>query len=113
MRYAGGMRLAGTFLLTTATFAQTSLDRVVSELVAVRDFKETAISPDGVRVAWVVALNGKDGLPSRNSALYAAEVRGGKPRRITAGKGTACMERAPVWSPDSSRLAFLSDCVKS
>ena len=113
MRYAVGMRLAWMFFLTAAGFAQTSLDRVIAELSAVRDFKETAISPDGAHVAWVVGLAGKDGLPSRNSAVYATEVRGGKPRRITAGKGAECMERGLAWSPDNSRLAFLSDCAKS
>ena len=69
MRYAVGMRLAGILFFTVAAFAQSSLDRILAELAAVRDFKETAISPDGTRVAWVVGLAGKDGLPSRNSAV--------------------------------------------
>src|SRR2546427_5605048 len=101
MRYAVRMRLVGMFLLTLAAFAQTSLDHMLAELAAVRDFKEAAISPDGKHVAWVVGLTGKDGLPSRNSAVYAADVGAGKPRRITAGKGSACMERGLSWSPDS------------
>jgi len=64
----------------------------------VRDFKEAAISPDGSRIAWVVGLDSKDGMPSRNSAIYTSDVRGaGKPRRITASPGKACMERGLAW----------------
>ena len=113
MRYAGKMRLAGLLFLTVAGFGQTSVDQVLAELAAVRDFKETAISPDGTRVAWVVGLDGKDGLPSTNSAIYTAELRASKPRRVTAGNGGACMERGLAWSPDSARLAFLSDCARN
>ena len=107
------MRLAGILFFTAALFAQNSLDRVIAELSAVRDFRETAISPDGKRVAWVVGLTGKDGLPSLHSAIYAAPVAGGAAHRITAGKGGACMERGLAWSPDGARLAFLSDCAKA
>jgi dipeptidyl aminopeptidase/acylaminoacyl peptidase len=107
------MRLAGMFFLTAAAFAQPSLDHILAELAAVRDFKEAAISPDGRRVAWVVGLPGKDGLPSNNSAIYAADLPAGKARRITAGKGSACMERGLAWSSDGSRLAFLSDCGRT
>src|SRR5438105_125670 len=107
------MRLAGLMFITLSAFSQTSLDRVMSELAAVRDFKETAISPDGARVAWAVGLDTKAGLPSRNSAVYMTELRGAaKARRVTAGPGKACMERGLAWSPDSARLAFLSDCAK-
>src|SRR5437763_610730 len=112
--YPKGMRLLGLMLLTANTLAQTPIDRVLAGLAAVRDFKEAAISPDGARVAWAVGLDGKDGLPSRQSAVYAAEVRGApKPRRISAAAGKSCMERGLAWSPDSSRLAFLSDCARS
>jgi dipeptidyl aminopeptidase/acylaminoacyl peptidase len=105
---------AALLLIALPAFAQIPIDRVLSELAAVRDFKETAISPDGTRVAWVLGLNGKDGLPSRTSAIYAADVRSAsKPRRVTAMAGKTCMERGLAWSRDSSRLAFLSDCAKS
>ena len=101
--------------VTFAAFSQTSLDHVLSELAAVRDFKETAISPDGARVAWVVGLDSKDGLPSRNSSIYMTELarRPRKARRVSAGAGKSCMERGLAWSPDNARLAFLSDCAKS
>ena len=106
------MRLAGILFLSAAAFGQSSVDHILAELAAVRDFKEAAISPDGARVAWVVGVAGKDGLPSRNSAIYTAGIPAGGSRRITAGKGAACMERGIAWSADG-RLAFLSDCANS
>jgi dipeptidyl aminopeptidase/acylaminoacyl peptidase len=107
------MRFAGLLLIAFSASAQTPIDRVLTELAAVRDFKEAAISPDGTRVAWVVGLDARGGLPSRNSAVYAAEVKNpAKARRISAAAGKSCMERGLAWSPDSSRLAFLSDCIK-
>src|SRR6266567_8663099 len=45
--YPMKMRLAVLLFVTSAAFSQTSLDHVLSELAAVRDFKEAAISPDG------------------------------------------------------------------
>jgi dipeptidyl aminopeptidase/acylaminoacyl peptidase/alpha-L-arabinofuranosidase len=95
--------------------AKISLDRLLGELTAVRTFKEVAISPDGQRVAWVEALPEKPGAPSTPSAIYVADLRSPEaaPRRVTAGDGKADhAEHSLAWSPDSSRLAFLSDREK-
>ncbi len=83
---------------------------VLGELRSVREFKEVAISPDGKRLAWVEELR-ENGADTGNSAIYVMHWRdGGAPRRVTAGDGkTAFWERSVTWSPDSSRLAFLSD----
>jgi dipeptidyl aminopeptidase/acylaminoacyl peptidase len=89
-----------------------SLDQVLDSLFAVREFKEVAISPDGQRVAWVESLHAPNGAASLNSAIHVADVAATSkpPRRITAGDGkTAYAEHDIAWSPDSSRLAFLSD----
>jgi dipeptidyl aminopeptidase/acylaminoacyl peptidase/alpha-L-arabinofuranosidase len=95
--------------------AKTSLDRLFDALTAVHTFKEVAISPDGRRVAWVEALPDKDGTSSRRSAIYLAELDSPEaaPRRITAGDGTTVHDEHDLtWSPDGSRLAFLSDKEK-
>jgi len=79
---------------------------------AVKRFKEVAISPDGRWAAWVNALQGKNQIPSSNSAVFVADVTSSSvsPRRITAGDGIAAYaEHDLVWSPDSNRIAFLSD----
>ncbi len=95
--------------------ANPSLDRLLDSLTAVRNFKEVAISPDGRRVAWVENLPGKGGTPSSLSAIYLADLHSpdAAPRRITAGDGnSAYSEHSLAWSPDSTRLAFLSDKEK-
>ena len=88
-----------------------SLRRVVDTLFAVRDFSEVSISPDGRRVAWVESLTKANGMPSSNTAIYVQDLEGASPRRrLTAGNGVNnYSEQGLAWSPDSSRLAFLSD----
>ena len=102
------MRLAALLFLGGILSAQTSIDHVLTELAAVRDFKEAAISPDAARVAWVEAPQ-----EHRTSAIYLQDLRTptARPRRITAGsRDQVCDEHGLAWSPDSARLAFLSDC---
>ncbi len=91
------------------------LDPLMDSLFAVRQFKQVAISPDGAHVAWVEELKAKNGAPSPNSAIYVAALKkpAAPPRRITAGNGTAAhAEHDIAWSPDGTRLAFLSDAAK-
>jgi dipeptidyl aminopeptidase/acylaminoacyl peptidase len=80
----------------------------------VRQYRETVISPDGKRVAWVEELNDEAGASAPHSGIFVAELGVDAdertPRRIVAGDGkTACVEHSIAWSPDSSRVAFLSD----
>jgi dipeptidyl aminopeptidase/acylaminoacyl peptidase len=92
-----------------------SLDRLLDSLTAVRTFKEVAISPDGRHVAWVENLPGKGNMPSSLSAIYVADLNSSDaaPRRVSAGDGaTSHAEHSLAWSPDGSRLAFLSDKEK-
>jgi dipeptidyl aminopeptidase/acylaminoacyl peptidase len=102
------MRLAALLLAAGVVSAQTSIEQVLTELAAVRDFREAVISPDGARVAWVEKTHG-----TTTSEIYGQEVRntGAKPRRIGA-RSSPCDEHGIAWSPDSARLAFLSDGAK-
>ncbi|MGH9734751.1 MAG: prolyl oligopeptidase family serine peptidase [Candidatus Acidiferrales bacterium] len=103
----------------------------------VHTFKQVAISPDGMRVAWVENLTAPGGAPSRNSAIYVADINApGHAVRITAenlassqnahtrggsrvlhsAAGTshknltaAHEEDNVAWSPDGHEIAFLSD----
>ena len=64
-----------------------------------------AMSPDGRFVVftreWINQM--KD---QTRSNLWIADVNGGRTRELTRG---AWRDSAPVWAPDSKRLAFLSD----
>ena len=78
----------------------------------VRNYRETAISPDGKRVAWVERFEGAGGPSWEPSGIFVAELAtgGGMPRRITARDDQAeCAEHSIARSPDGNQLAFLSD----
>jgi dipeptidyl aminopeptidase/acylaminoacyl peptidase len=90
---------------------KSSIDQALDSLFAVRTFKQVAISPDGKKVAWVESLRGKAQEPTGNSAIYVATLGSSEPpRRVSAGDGSAqYAEHDIAWSPDSKKLAFLSD----
>src|SRR5262249_19563755 len=101
-------------LLSSSLLAQQNpaMDDVIRTLFAGREFDQTAISPDGRQVAWVEKLVDKSGVPNGNSAIYVSAVDGGVPHRITPGNaGVFYAETSVSWSPDSKRLAFLSDAA--
>jgi dipeptidyl aminopeptidase/acylaminoacyl peptidase len=92
----------------------TPLDTFIKAMNSTRRFEQAVISPDGAKVAWVETLAGKDGAPSGNSAIYIKSFgSSAAPQRVTAGAaGANHAEGNLAWSPDSKRLAFLSDDVK-
>jgi dipeptidyl aminopeptidase/acylaminoacyl peptidase len=66
-----------------------------------------AISPDGKTAAWT--LRSREG-----STLHLTDVANPDPakEKLVAVNGTtACSYGSPVWSPDSTALAFLSTCT--
>ena len=104
----------------------------------VRTFKQASISPDGTRVVWVEDLPGPGTAPSSDSAIFVADLSDpSHPSQITAGEPASLetgvrprptiKKRNPsppreshaeafsyeehdvAWSPDSNRIAFLSD----
>src|ERR1700686_3775241 len=97
------------------TDAAGPIHEVEKTLFATRRFEQAVISPDGKRVAWVETLMGRDGAPSGNTAIYVSGVEAkGRPKRLKAGVGAGDHEEGNVaWSPDSKRVAFLSDAVKA
>jgi dipeptidyl aminopeptidase/acylaminoacyl peptidase len=94
--------------------AITPLDAVIDSLYAAHTFAQTAISPDGKKIAWVENLVGKDGGPDGKTAIYLADRDGTtSPKRITAAPGSMSRAEGSVaWSSDSAQIAFLSDAVK-
>lgn len=67
--------------------------------------EEVRLSPDGATVVWVAGPHGQDG-DHPEKAVWLAPTDGSVPaRRLTRGGA----DTSPRWSPDGTRLAFLSD----
>lgn len=64
------------------------------------------ISPDGARVAFVATTLSEERDEYLSNVWVADAVGGGAPRRFTAGSKR---DRDPRWSPDGTRLAFVSE----
>jgi dipeptidyl aminopeptidase/acylaminoacyl peptidase len=77
-------------------------------LLDVRTPAEIAFAPDAARSVFALHATVADVGSYPPSDLYLVETGGGAPVRITSG---AWSDRAPVWSPDGARLAFLSDRI--
>ena len=83
--------------------ATKSLDQIPSGNGRVQTIGQVAISPDGKRVAWLLA-----------GEIHVAPVDNfDSAQRITAAVSSvqSCAESNLTWSPDSASLAFFSDCA--
>ncbi len=79
----------------------------VERLLDVRTPAELACSPDGSQLAFALHHTVADVGSFTPSDLYLIDGDG-PPRPLTSGTWS---DRTPVWSPDGSRLAFLSDRI--
>ncbi len=88
---------------------------ILNMLSATRRFEQTAISPDGKKVAWVEDIITKRGVSTGDTVIYVADLESkNPPKRISAAVADAIhAEGSVAWSPDSKKLAFLSDAAKA
>ena len=77
----------------------------IADLARIRYLGDPQIAPDGRRVAYVVTEIDLEGKRYR-SAIWVVNADGSGRTRFTAGTHK---DTSPRWSPDGSRLAFLSD----
>ncbi len=78
---------------------------VPHDLTRIRFVGEPAISPDGRRVAFTVTMLSEE-RDEYLTNVWLVDLDGGDPRRLTAGPKR---DRSPRWSPDGTRLAFVSE----
>jgi len=84
------------------------LDQILASQVRVHAIAQVAVSPDGKRLAWI------EGRQIHVAPLgIVPTIRIDQSQRVTAASapGGSCSESSVVWSPDSSALAFFSDCA--
>src|SRR5258705_1158386 len=90
-----------------------AIEQAIHSLNAASGFTQAAVSPDGRKVAWVKELRDKNGTDTGKSAIFVTAIDGQAPvRKITAASAPRS-ENDLAWSPDSRRIAFLSDALKS
>jgi dipeptidyl aminopeptidase/acylaminoacyl peptidase len=78
---------------------------VPADLTRIRFVSDAQVSPDGRTVAFVVTELSEE-RDEYLSQIWLVDTAGGAPRRFTAGPRR---DTTPRWSPDGSRLAFVSE----
>jgi dipeptidyl aminopeptidase/acylaminoacyl peptidase len=78
---------------------------VPQDLTRIRFVSDPQLSPDGKRVAFVVSTLSED-KDENLSNIWVVDVAGGEPRKFTGGPKR---DQSPRWSPDGTRLAFISE----
>ncbi len=106
---SASLGLAAAVLISTAPAAaqDPATDRWTPALsMAFRDIGQTAIAPDGGRVAFVVRVPLMDGTRSEyRTHIWMADAAGGPATQWTRGEASAS---APRFSPDGRWLSFVS-----
>src|SRR5471032_236014 len=77
----------------------------VDQILSLKRVGSPAISPDGRSIAYTVRETNWDD-NSYDTAIWMADAATGATRRITNARKSS---QSPAWSPDGSKLAFVSD----
>jgi dipeptidyl aminopeptidase/acylaminoacyl peptidase len=96
------LRTTTVLLLVAASLAAQKTSFDVQALLKIARIGETQLSPDGKAVAFTVQTVDLD-QNSKPKQIYLVPTDGGTPRPI------ASQGERPEWSPDSKRIAFISN----
>jgi dipeptidyl aminopeptidase/acylaminoacyl peptidase len=103
-----GILACAVVATAVSVHAQIALPKVaptVDQILSLKRAGSPAISPDGRLVAYTVRETNWDD-NAYETEIWLADAAGGTPRQLTNAKKSS---RAPAWSPDGSKLAFISD----
>ncbi len=103
--YAAIIVCAATTIAQTTPGAAGRTSPTVDQILSLKRAGSPALSPDGRTVAYTVRQTNWDD-NTYDTQIWLADAGSGATRQLTAGKKSS---QSPAWSPDGSRLAFVSD----
>jgi dipeptidyl aminopeptidase/acylaminoacyl peptidase len=103
--YAAIAFCAAAALAQTAPIAAGRTAPTVDQILSLKRVGSPELSPDGRTVAYTVRQTNWDD-NTYDTQIWLADVGSGATRQLTAGKKSS---QSPAWSPDGSRIAFVSD----